>query len=68
MEKAIDAGVHIILNPSPMDQQVLDCPIKQVAYIILNEIEAAEICGLVRKIKDSLRESLLNHFRIQRSF
>ena len=52
MEKAIDAGVHIILNPSPMDQQVLDCPIKQVDYIILNEIEAAEICGLVRKIKD----------------
>ena len=35
-----------------MDQQVLDCPIKQVDYIILNEIEAAEICGLVRKIKD----------------
>ena len=27
MEKAIDAGVHIILNPSPMDQQVLDCPV-----------------------------------------
>lgn len=52
MEKAIDAGVHIILNPSPMDQQVLDCPVKQVDYIILNEIEAAEICGLVGKIKD----------------
>lgn len=52
MEKAIDAGVHIILNPSPMDQQVLDCPVKQVDYIILNEIEAAEICGLEGKIKD----------------
>lgn len=43
MEKAYKKGMHIVLNPSPMDEKIFDMPLKYVEYLILNEIEAAAI-------------------------
>jgi ribokinase len=44
METAHSIGMKIVLNPSPMNSDILKYPIQYVDYIILNEIEAEEIC------------------------
>lgn len=45
MEKAYQAGLHIVLNPSPMNEKIFKMPLRYVEYLILNEIEAAAILG-----------------------
>lgn len=43
MEEAYKKGMHIVLNPSPMDAKIFEMPLEYVDYLILNEIEAAAI-------------------------
>lgn len=43
MEQAHGKGMKIILNPSPMNEKILDLPLNQVDYFLLNEIEAGQI-------------------------
>ena len=43
MEKAHKKGMHIVLNPSPMDDKIFEMPLEYVDYLILNEIEATAI-------------------------
>lgn len=45
MEKAHEKGMKIALNPSPMDEKILKLPLQYVDMFILNEVEAAQICG-----------------------
>ncbi len=45
MEKAYARGMRIVLNPSPMNPKVLTYPLNDVQYFLLNEIEAADLCG-----------------------
>lgn len=45
MEKAHEKGMKIVLNPSPMDEKIAGYPLEFVDYFLLNEIEAAGICG-----------------------
>lgn len=45
MTAAKDAGLTIVLNPSPMDASVLSLPLDLVSYFLLNEVEARELCG-----------------------
>jgi len=45
IEKAHDGGLVIVLNPSPMNDKILTLPLEYVDYFILNEVEAADICG-----------------------
>lgn len=42
-EKAKDTGMKIILNPSPMNEKIMELPLDQIDYFILNEIEAMQI-------------------------
>jgi len=44
MEKAYQVGMKIVLNPSPMNDKVLGCPLQYVDYFILNEVEAETLC------------------------
>ncbi len=46
MEKAHEKGMRIVLNPSPMDEKIFTYPLEFVDYFLLNEIEAADLCGL----------------------
>jgi possible ribokinase len=46
MEEAHQKGMQIILNPSPMNESILQLPLEFVHYFILNEIEAAQILKL----------------------
>ena len=54
MEKAHAAGMKIILNPSPMDEKVLQMPLQYVDYFILNEIEGQMICMPDQKIREDI--------------
>jgi len=45
MEKAHEKGMKIVLNPSPMNEKIFTYPLEYVDYFILNEIEAADLCG-----------------------
>ncbi len=41
MEQAHAKGMHIVLNPSPMNGRIFEMPLGCVDYLILNEVEAA---------------------------
>lgn len=43
---AKDRGMRVVLNPSPVDDVLLGCPLELVDCFILNEGEAARIVGL----------------------
>ena len=45
MEQAYKKGLVIVLNPSPMNERILALPLEYVDYFMLNEVEAADICG-----------------------
>lgn len=46
MEKALERGMRIILNPSPFDGTIRDLPLDLVDIFFVNEIEGAELAGL----------------------
>lgn len=43
--EAHERGLQIVLNPSPLDQNLLATPLELVDLFVLNEIEAADILG-----------------------
>lgn len=42
---AREKGMTIVLNPSPMEDNILSLPLDCVDYLMVNEIEAAQILG-----------------------
>lgn len=49
MEKAHAIGMKIVLNPSPMNEKILELPLQYVTYFMLNEVEAGQILGVDTK-------------------
>lgn len=45
MEQAHAKGIRIAINPSPMDANLLACPLHLVEFFIMNELEGKEITG-----------------------
>lgn len=45
MAQAATRKMRIILNPSPCDQEVLNCDLSLAAWLILNEVEGEQITG-----------------------
>lgn len=45
IERAHEKGMNIVLNPSPMDELIDALPLEKVDYLIVNEIEGAQIAG-----------------------
>ncbi|WP_312642111.1 ribokinase [Hydrogenoanaerobacterium sp.] len=60
MEQAHKKGLVIVLNPSPMNEKILELPLEYVDYFMLNEVEAADICGT--EDKDGLLEQLAQKY------
>lgn len=56
MRMAKEKGMHIVLNPSPMDEKILDMPLDMVDIFVLNEVEAEELCGGPGNLMRRLRE------------
>lgn len=46
MGQAKGRGMRIFLNPSPVNDRLLECPLEAVDTLILNEIEGAELSGV----------------------
>lgn len=68
MEKAYHKRMHIVLNPSPMNDKIFEMPLDYVEYLILNEIEAVAILKHEQEKADEKTEGselmtlLLEHF------
>ena len=45
VEKAAEWGLRIALNPAPMDSSIAALPIETLSWLILNEVEAAQLLG-----------------------
>lgn len=56
IDRAFKKEMIIILNPAPMNDSIKNIPLEKVSYLILNEIEAADICQSEKK--DNLAEVL----------
>lgn len=47
MRAAGEKGLRIVLNPSPLDKMLLQYPLELADFILLNEVEASDLCGAV---------------------
>ncbi|RRD94331.1 ribokinase [Clostridiales bacterium COT073_COT-073] len=45
IEKARERDLKIVLNPSPLNEKIMDLQLSAISYFILNEIEAKGILG-----------------------
>lgn len=45
MRAAKARGMIVVLNPSPMDAAIADLPLELCDYLLLNEVEAGDLCG-----------------------
>jgi ribokinase len=54
MEKAKRKGLTVVLNPSPADKTIAELPLAMLDYLILNEVEAASICGADARSEDTV--------------
>lgn len=62
LRKAHSKGLHIILNPSPISPDLLTWPLDMVDWLILNEIEGADLSG--KNDPDEIISTLMNRFHI----
>lgn len=46
IEQARARGMRVVLNPSPMEEAVLNFPLEDVDCFMLNEVEASQLLGL----------------------
>ena len=62
LRKAHSKGIHIILNPSPISPELLTWPLEMVDWLILNEIEGADLSG--KNDPDEMIATLMQRYRI----
>lgn len=46
IRKAYEKGLFIVLNPSPINETLLNCDLDKVSMFVMNEIEASEILNI----------------------
>ena len=65
IDAAYEKGMQIVLNPSPIDENLNKLPLEKISWYILNEIEGGELSGETEpgKILDKLTE-LYPHAKI----
>lgn len=45
IEKAYQRGMQILFNPAPFDESVKEINLNLISYLVVNEVEAAELAG-----------------------
>ncbi len=58
MVRAHEKGMHVVLNPSPMDESIEKLPLETVSFFFVNEIEASQLTGASREDAKALQEAL----------
>lgn len=53
-------GLKIVLNPSPMNEKIIQLPLEYVDYFVLNELEAADLCR--QAVADGLADALAEKY------
>ena len=55
IRRAKDKGMRIVLNPSPMNEKILDLPLEDIELFFINEIEAVQLIqGLEEKTEQKV--------------
>lgn len=62
IDEGYKRGMSIVLNPSPINEKIFECDLEKVEYLILNEIEAADILGASDTGEDELIDKLTKRF------
>lgn len=62
IRQAHSKGLLIILNPSPMNQKILDLPLELVNYFLVNEVEAAALAEAAGESDEAVLEKLAVKF------
>ncbi|MDR0599199.1 MAG: ribokinase [Treponema sp.] len=62
MEKAVERGMKVCLNPSPYDEKIGSLPLDRVDVFFVNEIEAAALAGLPAAPPPEILEALVKRF------
>ena len=62
VEQAHAKGMQIVLNPSPMNEKILDLSLEYINYFLLNEIEAGQILGKTTSDPDEMLAALGGRF------
>jgi ribokinase len=52
IEKAVEKGMKICLNPSPFEKELLSLPLGRIDLLVVNEIEMSQLAG--KEIKDNI--------------
>ena len=60
IEKAKKLGMVVVLNPSPMNEKIFRLPLESIDYVILNEIEGAEIVSKEKLDFNDIESELKN--------
>lgn len=58
---AYDRGMQIVLNPSPYNEKLEACDMSKVSYLIINEVEGAQISG-GQSDPDAIIDTLLEKY------
>lgn len=62
IDEGYKRGMSIVLNPSPINEKIFEYDLEKVEYLILNEIEAADILGASDTGEDELIDKLTKRF------
>lgn len=62
VELAYEKGMHIVLNPSPMNEVIDQIDFNHIEYMLLNEIEAGQILKTKEQEKELLIKMLTEKF------
>ena len=44
IEKALEIGMKVVLNPSPVKKSLFELPLDKIEYLVLNTVETLQIC------------------------
>ncbi len=62
MRKAHEKGMKIVFNPAPYDESINKLPLDLVSYLIVNEIEGADIAGIESEDGNVIMQALNKKF------
>ncbi len=62
MEQAYSRGFRIAFNPSPADELLLTYPMEYVTWLILNEVEGAQLTGLQGASDSQVLQALVEKY------
>ena len=60
IDRASEKGMYIVLNPSPFNQNVMECNLNKVSLFVMNEDEGQSITG--KAVEEDILSEMRVHF------